>query len=124
MNSMAELQALTAFLGDPNRVMRTAADKAAERIQADARDGYASGKSPDGKEWKRRKDGELAVQRPAKAVEFYADDRHIIGLSEDVLKWHIETRPVFPDELPAKWDKILEEEHNKAFGAVLGKTVT
>jgi hypothetical protein len=121
MNSLAELQALTAFLGDPARTMRTAADKAAARIQTDARAGYKAGQSPDKKTWEPRKDGQVAVQRPAATVEFYADDQHIIGLAEDVLKWHVEKRPVFPDELPAEWDKILEEEHNKAFGAVLGK---
>lgn len=124
MNSLAELQALTAFLGNPERTMRTAADKAATRFQASARAGYKAGQSPDKKEWKLRKDGQVAVQRPAANVEFYADDRHIIGLAEDVLKWHDKTRPVFPEELPNEWDKILEEEHTKAFGAVLGKSVT
>ena len=103
--------------------MRTAADNAAARIQADARAKYASGRSPDGKEWKRRKkDGALAMQRPAGTVEFYSDGQRIIGIAEDVFQYHLETRPPFPDELPPDWDKILEEEHTKAFGAVLGKT--
>lgn len=119
MSDLAELQALIFDLGRLDRVKDTAADKAAARFQASAREGYASGKSPDGKSWKPRKDGELAVQRPAGTVEFYSNGRQIIGLAEDVLRWHDQTRPVFPDGLPDEWDEILEEEHKAAFGAVL-----
>lgn len=122
MNSLAELQALTAFLGDPTRVMRTAADNAAARMQLDARTKSAAGKSPDDKTWKRRKkDGQLAMQRPAGTIEFYSDGRRIIGLAEDVFKYHLETRPPFPESLPPAWDDFLKEEHEKVFGAVLGK---
>ena len=122
MNNMAELQALTAFLGDPTRTMRTAADKAATCMQGDARAKSSAGRSPDDKEWKRRKkDGALAMQRPASTIEFYSDGQRIIGIVEDVFKYHLETRPPFPDELPPAWDDFLREEHEKAFGAVLGK---
>ena|SRR5689334_18340061 len=121
MTSMASLQGLIAEFGRVDRVKDTTADKAAARIQASARAGYAVGKSPDGKEWKRRKDGQLAVQRPAGTVEFHSDGRFIIGTAEDVLKWHDQTRPVFPEGLPQEWEDILDDEYRNAFDAAFGK---
>lgn len=95
--------------------LRIARERAAHEITASARAGYAQGRAPDGRKWEPTKDGRLAVQGPASQVEFIATDTGIEGRAPEVLQYHEETRPVFPDGIiPPEWDAILTRAHEEA----------
>ena len=117
-----ELDQLVRALNTCSQPIPEAVNRAAIRITADAREGYAQGVSPDGVKWRSNKDGSLSVQRPASEVEFVAQGTTIVGRAPEVLQYHEETRPVYPKVLPAKWDAILEEEATisleKHFGGI------
>lgn len=110
--AIAQLEGLSTFGVD-------VADNAAQRITAIARADYAAGRGPNGEEWPRRKkDGAIALQRPAAAIEFVPIGESIQGVAEAVLEYHQEgnerlpRRKVFPDPgeaMPASWEKAIED---------------
>ncbi len=94
-----------------------ARERSAAAIQADALAGYAVGVGPLDKVWPlRKKDGAIALQRPAREVVYVPTAQGIQGSGEDVLKYHVHNRNVFPDgdAVPAQWNAILLREHEKA----------
>jgi len=101
-----------------------AADRAATSIQAMARAGYASGTDPYGSAWKpRKKDGAVALQRPAAAIEFTVmGESTITAVGESVLAYHqkndgdntprLPRRMTLPEPgrpMPDAWDKAISD---------------
>ncbi|MFS8070778.1 MAG: hypothetical protein ACMG6S_30800 [Byssovorax sp.] len=114
---LAELTRLVRFLETVGEAPARALAKAAPKIQAKARAGYAAQKGPDGARWKRNKDGTYpSLQRPAALVTFEAEGTTLVGRGEDVLQYHQEgnerlpRRAVFPEPgtLPPAWVDIVD----------------
>lgn len=113
----AALAKLVRFLGTVAEAPVRALAKAAPKIQAKARAGYAAQKGPDGARWKRNKDGTYpSLARPAALITFEAEGTTLVGRGEDVLKYHQEgneklpRRAPFPEPgvMPEPWIEIVD----------------
>jgi hypothetical protein len=119
--SFAELDALIAYTAALETVTERVAQKVAPKIEALCRKNYADQKGPDGTAWKRNKDGTYpSLARPAGNVFFKAEGSTIIGVAEDLLRYHqtgsrdgkLPKRAVFPEEgtIPANWQVVIDKE--------------
>jgi hypothetical protein len=105
------------------------AEVAAPAIEQTAHMQAASGESPTGATWARRKkDGELALQRPALAIEVNGAGNALRAIGDDVLKYHqrgndrLPVRKTLPDTgdpLPPAWGAAADD----AIAAALDKAL-
>lgn len=119
---LRELNQLTASIDKLGSAIKPALRRAASLITRSARAGYANGVGPSGQKWKPKADGGLAVQGPASEVTFSARGMSLVGNAPDVLDYHKETRPVFPNgAMPGPWVDILDASLSEELDKVMGK---
>jgi hypothetical protein len=114
-----ELEQLIRGLDAAAVVGERLAEVAAPAIEQTAHQQAAAGQSPTGATWARRKaDGELALQRPAAAIEVSGTGTTLRALGEDVLKYHqrgnakLPQRKTLPDPgdpLPPAWAAAADD---------------
>lgn len=112
------LDALAGLLGNLEATLiREAVPPMAAEIGATAQAQWSAGKGPDGKAWPRNKDGSIPLRTVTAAIRFVARGRRIVASADEVIQYHREKRPVFPEgDIPGPWLKAAER--------ALGKTVT
>lgn len=107
VRGIESLRMLSRDLGGVVADIPFALDEGADDLTVYARGQYAAGQGPDGA-WKRRKDGALAMQRPAKGVSFRMVGMYVYVSYEDVFQWHERTRPLIPaGDIPADWQSVF-----------------
>jgi hypothetical protein len=125
----AELERTIAGLEAVAVVGDRLAEVAAPAIEQTAHMQAASGESPTGATWARRKkDGELALQRPALAIEVNGAGNALRAIGDDVLKYHqrgndrLPVRKTLPDTgapLPPAWSAAADDSITTALDAAL-----
>jgi len=86
--SLDDLARLESILRHPEDLFPNIAAEAGPKIQTVARGEYSQGKGPTGQHAPRKKDGNLALQRPLSTVTFAGVGSTIVGSAEDVLRYH------------------------------------
>jgi len=123
--SLDDLARLESILRHPEDLFPDIAAEAGPKIQAVARGEYAQGKGPVGQHAPRKKDGNLALQRPLSNVTFAGVGSTIAGSAEDVLRYHQKVitapfpeRKTFPgdgDPIPSSWEDAIKEAATNVF---------
>lgn len=121
MSDLGQLEQLELWLQTLEDKLPDIAAEAAPELQSQALASYARGQSPDGTAWPtRKKDGGLALQRPASTVTCAGVGAEIRFSAEDILRYHQgpmvtsrnPVRAVFPhddDPMPPAWEEIITD---------------
>lgn len=123
VSGIDKLDALVELLGNLEQtIAKEAVPAMAESIGSTAAGQWSSGRGPDGKAWPRNKDGSVPLLSVTSAIRFVARGRRIVASADEVIQYHREKRPVFPEgDVPGPWLKAAEKALTKTIAAVASR---
>ena len=118
----AALDALLEAL-DGEDIAREVRERAAVKIGDVAAAQHAAGQGPDGAPWPSNRDGSVPLREATSEIVFTATESGVQATGPDVLRYHEQTRPVFPPagELSAPWAAAADEAAMEVLEERFGK---
>lgn len=113
-----KLEQLARSLGGLAPKIRKAAARAVGKV---AKGQYAAGQGPDGQAWPLTQDGRIALTSLTSQIKFTDTSTGIKATAPDVLQYHMEERPVFPEGggLSAPWAQAADEAAKQVIESTL-----
>lgn len=108
---------------DGQFLTRDILSRAAQKVGETAAAQYATGSGPDGAPWPPNRDGSVPLRGATSEIVFTATEDGIKATGPDVLRYHEQTRPVFPPAgaMSAPWAAAAEQAAAEVFEERFGK---